>query len=71
MKNKETLIQSEQKNIKLITKHKRRLQTVIATTIISIMLTTQALAADDDIWGKAKALMQDIYNKILLISTAA
>ena len=39
------------------------------------MLTVQTLAAPadstGDIWAKAKALMQDIYNKILLISTAA
>ena len=71
MKSKETLMQSEQKNVKLIAKHKKRLRTLIATAIISIMLTMQVLAADDDIWTKAKALMQDIYNKILLISTAA
>jgi len=71
LKSKETLMQSEQKNVKLIAKHKKRLRTLIATAIISIMLTMQVLAADDDIWTKAKALMQDIYNKILLISTAA
>jgi len=55
----------------MISKRKKQIYTIITTMIISTMLTTQALAADDDIWTKAKSLMQDIYNKILLISTAA
>jgi len=45
-------------------------KTILAVFILSILLTTQVLAAET-MWTKAKAIMQDVYNQVILISTIA
>jgi len=45
-------------------------KTILAVFILSILLTTQVLAAEN-MWTKAKAIMQDVYNQVILISTIA
>ena len=75
MKNRKTIMQSIHKNMLLVVQHKKQIYTIITAVLIAVILTVQTLAADnstdDDIWSKAKSLMQDVYSKILFVSTAA
>ena len=45
-------------------------KTILAVFIVTILLSTQVLAAED-MWTKAKSIMQDVYNQVILISTIA
>lgn len=49
----------------------RILYTVYFSLSVLPMFEMQALAAGDDIWGKASSIMQDVYGKVVGISTVA
>jgi len=50
--------------------NEKLIRTIISIAVVIIMLTMQVSAAET-IWTKAKAIMQDVYNQIVLISTIA
>lgn len=50
--------------------HSKLLRIIFIIICMAMMVTTQVAAAET-IWTKAKSIMQDVYNQIILISTIA
>ena len=47
------------------------LKFLCVTGMLVLMMSSTVFAAGEDIWSKAKEIMLDVYNQVLLISTVA
>ena len=70
MKDKKIIKQTKQKDPRQKAYCRKRIYMTIIAVITVVLLVTQTVSAAT-VWDKAKEVMQDVYNQIILISTIA